>query len=251
MKMTTGACYDAEVEWPNININGKIVDLNGKAVHRDGTIVRLTNNTTGKTYEFKYRCAHPLEEGLIGVGAEYDFSNDDASQKDITVYSEDSKKDETLSFKKNEVRRYYWNNAWDEHFRFMYNGIDCKNLMYIENPSMKYTNYYTYVQESTNLDEPCIMHNCDSLRCAPAVPPGDYKLELLSNEGKLIHTFFDHLDVSKANQDQLYDLTLELPCYDVKITVNNEDGKLCYGNEWEIVLRRRNQCRRNPKQAVE
>jgi len=244
-----GNTYGQLIELPYININGKIVDTLGRVVHRDGTIVRLTNNSTGKTYEFKYKCAFPLEEGLIGVGAQASYAELETipsnANEDLTLFSEDAQTNLTLKFSRdkdgNIRRRYYWNNAWDEHFRFMYNGIDCKNLLYVTNAEYLVHGYRNTWHEAQNPTQPSIVHNCDSLRSSPAVPEGDYKLELLSYDGNLISTYFSHLEVSKAKQSQLYDLTLELPFCNVSGVVRTTNGDVCYGNDWAIKMKNLNE----------
>lgn len=228
-----GEAHRQTLEWPNVNINGKVVNTFGGAVHRDGATVRLTDTGTGKAYEFRYRCAFPLEEGLNGLAA-YSPS----SYHNVTQYSEDAKADLTLQFYNDygSWRRRYWCNAWDEHFRFMYSGAECQCMFWLENgPYYSYDGWYSRWHESGDDGATQVVtHNCDSLRASPAVPEGRYRLDLLSPDGSLVSTYFESLDVSKANQEALYGLTLELPYCTVSGTVRTEDGELCYGNDWKV-----------------
>ena len=205
-----GNFYGITFEWPYINFTGKVINkANGEVIHKNGMVVRLINNETTNNTDFTYILSN-YRDIIVGDSS---LSSSNNILEGYSAYKEDCSNNIFMRA-----------GAWVNEFKFLFTGYNGCPFEYVSSG-----NYY-YVKNTNTYK------NYSGLNSAPSLVPGNYTVQLLDDNKNLISTYFTDFEISKDNQNKLYNYELEFPLCKFEGYLENSDGNIVYDNDYRILM---------------
>lgn len=174
---------------------------------RANVIGSVVNASTGEVVHKK-----GMKVKIFNCSKTYEFEYDCVSNTYGYTYNTTNLEDFSSCYTANGYRQTL-GNVWDERFKFVFSGWNGKNQF--NNTANGYMLF-------------------DAMRCQPAIEEGSYTVQLIDDLGQVVYE--DSLEVSKANQQSLYNVKIDFPLCNVKGVLKTDKGTVVHEEEWKVKL---------------